>query len=141
VVLTLLIFSLGTNFYPYFYTHYIAAVTCLFVLIAVTALERVTRFNIARLILFLCAAHFVFWYGLHLSGNLPLYTSMTPYETWDAINHDDPDGRIAMNRQLAELSGKQLVFVRYYPPHEFLAGCLGARSGRRRESETSHLLS
>jgi hypothetical protein len=119
VVLTLLMFSLGTNFYPYFYTHYIAAVTCLFVLIAVTSLERVTRFNIARLILFLCAAHFVFWYGLHMSGNQPLYTTMTPYETWDAINHDDPDGRIAVNRQLAELSGKQLVFVRYYPPHEF----------------------
>ena len=119
VVLTLLMFSLGTNFYPYFYTHYIAAVTCLFVLIAVTALERVTRFNIARLILFLCAAHFVFWYGLHLSGNQPLYTSMTPYETWDAINHDDPDGRIAINQQLAALSGKQLVFVRYYPPHDF----------------------
>jgi hypothetical protein len=44
---------------------------------------------------------------------------MTPYETWDAINHDDPEGRIAINRQLAALAGKQLVFVRYYPPHDF----------------------
>ena len=119
VILTLLIFSLGANFYPYFYTHYIAAVTCLFVLVSVAALERLSGFNIARLILFLCAAHFVFWYGLHLSGNQPLYSAMTPYETWDAINHDDPDGRIAINRQLAQSPGKQLVFVRYYPPHEF----------------------
>lgn len=119
VLLTILIFSLGTNFYPYFYTHYIAAIACLFVLVSVTALERLNRFNLARLILFLCAAHFVFWYGLHLSGSQPLYTAMTPYETWDAINHDDPDGRIAINKQLAEYRGKQLVFVRYYPPHEF----------------------
>ncbi len=128
VVLTLIIFSIGSNFYPYFYTHYIAAVTCLFVLVSVTALERLSHFNIrgtpvgqaaARLILFLCAAHFVFWYGLHLSGSQPLYAAMTPYETWDAINHDDPDGRIAINKQLAQYPGKQLVFVRYYPPHEF----------------------
>ena len=119
VLLTILIFSVGTNFYPYFYTHYIAAIACLFVLVSVTALERLNRFNLARLILFLCAGHFVFWYGLHLSGSQPLYTAMTPYETWDAINHDDPDGRIAINKQLAEYRGKQLVFVRYYPPHEF----------------------
>ena len=119
VLLTILIFGLGTNFYPYFYTHYIAAIACLFVLVSVTALERLNRFNLARLILFLCAGHFVFWYGLHLSGSQPLYTAMTPYETWDAINHDDPDGRIAINKQLAEYRGKQLVFVRYYPPHEF----------------------
>jgi len=119
VILTLLIFSLGANFYPYFYSHYIAAVTCLFVLVSVAALERLGRYNIARLILFLCAAHFVFWYGLHLSGNQPLYSAMTPYETWDAINHDDPDGRIAINNQLTQSPGKQLVFVRYYPPHEF----------------------
>jgi hypothetical protein len=128
VVITLLIFSVGSNFYPYFYTHYIAAVTCLFVLVSVTALDRLSRLNIrgiavgqtaARLILFLCATHFVFWYGLHLSGSQPLYAAMTPYETWDAINHDDPDGRIAINKQLAQFAGKQLIFVRYYPPHEF----------------------
>ena len=119
VILTLLLFGVGTNFYPYFYTHYIAAVTCLFLLISVTALERLSRFNLARLILFLCAAHFVFWYGLHFSRSEPLDAAMTPYETWDAINHDDPEGRIGINRQLAALAGKQLVFVRYYPPHDF----------------------
>ena len=119
VILTLLLFGVGTNFYPYFYTHYIAAVTCLFLLISVTALERLSRFNLARLILFLCAAHFVFWYGLHFSRSEVLDAAMTPYETWDAINHDDPEGRIAVNRQLAAVAGKRLVFVRYYPPHDF----------------------
>ena len=119
VILTLLLFGIGTNFYPYFYTHYIAAVTCLFVLISVTALERLSRFNLARVVLFLCAAHFVFWYGLHFSRSEPVDAAMTPYETWDAINHDDPEGRIAINRQLMAVAGKQLVFVRYYPPHDF----------------------
>ena len=119
VILTLLLFGIGTNFYPYFYTHYIAAVTCLFVLISVTALERLSRFNLARVVLFLCAAHFVFWYGLHFSRSEPVDAAMTPYETWDAINHDDPEGRIAINRQLMAMAGKQLVFVRYYPPHDF----------------------
>ena len=128
VVLTFIIFSIGANFYPYFYPHYIAAVACLFLLVSVTALERLSGFNIrggnvghlaARLILFLCAAHFVFWYGLHLSRNEPIYAAMTPYETWDAINHDDPEGRMAINEQLKATPGKHLVFVRYYPPHEF----------------------
>ncbi len=32
VALTVLLFSLGTNSYPYFYSHYVAALTCLFVL-------------------------------------------------------------------------------------------------------------
>ena len=33
IALTILIFALGTNFYPYFFPHYIAAVMCLFVLV------------------------------------------------------------------------------------------------------------
>jgi hypothetical protein len=41
-LLTIFLFSLGTNFYPYFYTHYIAALTCLFVLIGVAGLERLS---------------------------------------------------------------------------------------------------
>ena len=125
---TIVIFSLGTNFYPYFYTHYIAAVTCLFVLMSIVGLERLSRWMIrgsavgqesARIILFLCAAHFVFWYGLHASRNDDLYAAMTPFETWNAINHGDPEGRIAINRQLDSAQGQQLVFVRYWPQHQF----------------------
>src|SRR5579863_1100716 len=46
VLLTLLLFVLGANFYPYFYPHYVAAVTCLFVLVSVAGLERLSRLNI-----------------------------------------------------------------------------------------------
>lgn len=127
VLLTLLIFSLGANFYPYFYPHYIAAVTSLFVLISVVALERLSRLNIrgwssgrhaASLILIFCAVHFLFWYGLHLFENQE-FLDLMRYETWDSINHGDPEGRIAVNNQLAQSPGKQLVFVRYWPQHMF----------------------
>ena len=121
VLLTVLLFSLGTNFYPYFYTHYIAGLTCLFALISVVGLERLSRWNqeAARILLFLCAAHFLFWYGLHASRNNELYVAMTPFETVDAINHGDPEGRIAIRRQLEAAPGRQLVFVRYWPQHQF----------------------
>jgi hypothetical protein len=121
VLLTIFLFSLGTNFYPYFYTHYIAALTCLFVLISVVGLERLNSWNeqAARILLFLCAAHFIFWYGLHASRDEELYAAMTPFETWDAINHGDPQGRIAIRRQLDAAPGRQLVFVRYWPRHQF----------------------
>jgi hypothetical protein len=128
VVLTLLLFSLGANFYPYFYSHYIAAVTCLFILVSVRALERLSRLTIrgwpagqqaATLIVFLCTAHFLFWYGLHTLENEELARALVPYETWDLINHGDPEGRRAVNNQLAEIPGKLLVFVHYWPQHRF----------------------
>jgi len=125
---TILIFSLGANFYPYFYSHYIAVLACLFVLIAVVGLERLSRWVIrgnpvgeqcARILLFLCAAHFIFWYGLRFSRDEDLLAAMTPYETWDNINHGDPQGRLAINRALEASPGQQLVFVRYWPQHQF----------------------
>ena len=119
--LTIIIFSLGTNFYPYFYTHYIAALTCLFVLVPIAGLQRLSQWSPfgARILLFLCAAHFIFWYGLHFSRDNDLYIALTPYESWDAINHDDPEGRIAINRLLDTVPGQQLVFVHYWPQHTF----------------------
>ena len=125
IVLSILIFVLGANFYPYFYPHYVAAVTCLFVLVSVAGLERLSKLGIrgwpagrdaARLLFFLCAARFLFWYGAHALGD---DRGLIQYETWDAINHDDPEGRIAINDQLAQVPGKQLVFVRYYRQHSF----------------------
>lgn len=125
---SILLFGLGTNFYPYFYTHYIAATACLFVLIGVAGLERLSRIQVAgqpsghqaaRLILFLCAVHFLFWYGLHASRREDILLPMTQYETWDAINQGDPEGRISIQEQLAQAPGKQLVFVHYWPPHQF----------------------
>jgi hypothetical protein len=128
VLATILLFALGTNFYPYFFPHYIAAITCLFVLVAVLGLERLSRAGLrgvaagrraAQSIVFLCAAHFLFWYGIHLFGGEDTLNRLTSYETAAAINFGDPGERIAMNRQLAEAPGRQLVFVRYYSTHEY----------------------
>ncbi len=128
VAAALLLFSLGSNLYPYFYPHYIAAVTCLCVLVSVAGLERLTRLSIhgkragedaARLILYLCAAHFLFWYGVHLFEIPQFAPALEQFQTWDIINHDDPEGRIAIHRRLAQVPGKQLVFVRYWPQHAF----------------------
>jgi hypothetical protein len=118
---TVLIFSLGTNFYPYFYSHYIAALTCLFLLIGVAGLERLSRIrpDAARFIVYLCFAHFLFWYGLHLFGSERFVERAVQYETWDAINDGDPDGRIAIANRLAREPGHHLVFVRYWPGHRF----------------------
>jgi hypothetical protein len=128
VVLTVALFTIGANFYPYYYTHYIAALTCLFVLISIAGLERLTRVTLrgqpagaeaARLIVLLCFGHFLFWYGLHLFGPPAVTDSLIRYETWDAINHGDPEGRLAVADALAKAPGQHLVFVRYWPGHTF----------------------
>ena len=128
VALTLLIFALGANFFPSFQFHYIAAVTCLFVLVSITGLQQIKRLTIggwpagnetARLIVLLCTVHFVFWYGLHLFDTADFSRAMQRYETWVAINHADPERRIEVNQQLAKIPGNLLVFVRYSPQHIF----------------------
>jgi hypothetical protein len=120
-LLSVIVFALGTNFYPYFQPHYVAALTCVFLLISVTALERVSRWSkeISRTILFLCAAQFLFWYGVHLLASPRLLSALGPYETWNYINYGDLDGRAGINQRLAQAPGKQLVFVRYWPRHLF----------------------
>jgi hypothetical protein len=72
-----------------------------------------------RLLAGLCAAHFVFWYGLHLVERWDVSAGMRPYETWNAINHGNPERRVYVNRKLAAMPGKLLVFVRYLPRHVF----------------------
>ena len=127
IVGTVAIFGLGTNSYPYFYPHYLAALTCLFLLIAVVGLERMSRWTVRRreaggsavlLILALCAAHFLFWYGLHAFAGESLWPWMR-YETWDYIDYGDPEGRVYVRNALTRAPGKQLVFVRYSPQHRF----------------------
>jgi hypothetical protein len=128
VLLTFLVFALGTNFYPYFYPHYIAAITCLFVLASVQGLKRLSHFQmpgravgreIAGILLFVCAAQFLFWYGLHAWSNEEALFAMGRFETWDFINYGDPEGRMLIDRELAQKPGRQLVFVRYGPQHGF----------------------
>ncbi|HJT88802.1 MAG TPA: hypothetical protein VJ732_13125, partial [Bryobacteraceae bacterium] len=91
VVLTVAVFVLGANFYPFFEVHYIAAVTSLFVLASVVGLEHLARFSggAARIIVFLCAAQFVFWYGMHAFEEFPAAAAMLRYETWNGIDHPD----------------------------------------------------
>jgi hypothetical protein len=117
---TVAIFCLGANFYPYYYPHYIAAATCLLLLFALAGLQRLSRIRGGdgmRILLLLCGAHFCFWYGLHLVGNESLFIATGAYESWDFVNFGDSEGRIAINRRLAESPGKQLVFVRLGPTH------------------------
>ncbi len=105
VACTLAIFSLGTNFYPLFLPHYIAAALCLFVLMRVEGLRKLTQWRsgeeAARVMIYLCIAQFAWSY---LSG---------------AIDLRIPEQRIAINQQLAAMPGKILVFVRYWPQHIF----------------------
>jgi hypothetical protein len=117
---SLTILALGTNFYPYFYPHYLAGAASLFVLAALIALERLHRWSepVARLVLLLCGAQFLFWYGLHLAAGWPPALAFTDrYESWDFVNHGDPEGRAQIERTLSQAPGKQLVFVRYWPLH------------------------
>ncbi len=112
------VFLAGTNFYPYFYPHYIAALSCVLLLIVVKGLESAPRARIAGTLLTLCGAHFLFWYGLHLSGSEhPLEAAA--YETWDYVNPDDPAGRRTVRQTLSDAEGSQLVFVRYSAAHRF----------------------
>jgi hypothetical protein len=89
------------------------------VLIGVKGLEQLSRLGneAVTLILILCLAHFLFWYGIHLAGDENLLIATSADESWDDINYGDPEGRIAINDELAKAPGKQLVFVRYSPQH------------------------
>ena len=128
VAVALTLFALGTDFFPAFQVHYVAAATCLFVLMSVMGLEWLGRLTVggrpageeaARLVFFLCVAHFLFWYGLHVFDTGEISQAVRPYETWDAVNHGNPERRIAMNRQLEQVPGDVLLFVRYEPRHIF----------------------
>jgi hypothetical protein len=75
---------------------------------------------LSRLIVFACAAQFAFWYGVHVFDSQDFAAALRPYESWDSINHRNPERRIAVNEQLARIPGRLLVFVRYYyPQHLF----------------------
>jgi hypothetical protein len=124
---TLANFALGTNLFPYFMPQYLAAVTCLFVLVSLVGLQQLNRIRvrgipvggeITRVLIVLCVAEFGSWYCLHLFESPDLY-GVLQYETWDSINHANPQRRIEVNRQLAAISGQLLVFVRYAPQHVY----------------------
>ena len=119
VLLCVALFVAGTTFYPYFHPHYIAAIACLFVLMSVAGLERLGRSNphAAALIFLLAVAHFIFWYGLHLTGSEDTVAALPASEGGEFVNHGDPEGRIAVLSRLSQAPGRQLVFVRFAPLH------------------------
>jgi hypothetical protein len=128
VALTIAVFLLGTNFFPYFFPRYVAAATCLFLLVSVAGLQQLSGlqirgsaagFEAASLVLFACTASFALWYSLHLIENPASPLGLLRYETWDVINHQNPRARITVNEQLAKIPGNRLVFVRYGPNHRF----------------------
>jgi hypothetical protein len=124
IAAAILIFALGTNIYPYFFPTYVAALTSVFILVSLVALQRLSQWKAAgplaaRWLLFLCAAQFLFWYGIHALGDESTLRAMAPFETAPGINFGDPEGRIAINRRLAEAPGKQLVIVRYFSTHGY----------------------
>lgn len=121
LALALVAFALASNFYPYFYPHYLAAASCLFILVSITGLESLNRLSreAALVLVLLCVAQFFFWYGFHLFADTNAAAAMLQYDAWDDVNHGDPEGRIAVHDQLAHTPGKQLIFVRYGPRHRF----------------------
>jgi hypothetical protein len=102
---TLGLFALGMNFFPAWQFHYVAAETCLFVLVSVAGLERLSRVSAeaSRVVVFLCAVHFLFWYVAAMGAD----------ET------GKPERRIAVARGLAATPGRLLVLVRYGARHIF----------------------
>jgi hypothetical protein len=115
---TLAIFALGANFYPFFFPHYIAGATCLFLLVTVMGLERWGR-RLAPILLFLGVVHFLFWYSLHLSEGQDFGQAMLRFETWNSIHQVNAERRILIRDLLTAAPGRQLVFVRYGPQHIF----------------------
>lgn len=106
----------GTNFYPYFYPHYLAVIACLLLLFAAEGLARMPR-ALCAVVLILCFARFAAWYGIHLLGDENLYIATDSWQSWDYVNFGDFEGRQAIERELAAEPGRQLVFVRYSPSH------------------------
>jgi hypothetical protein len=115
------LFAAADNFYPYFYPHYLAALACVFILAAIAGLERLASWSpfAARLVVMLCAAHFIFWYGIHSMRDENVRLAMAKYESWNFLNEGDPEGRLAIDRQLDAIPGKLLVFVHYSSIHGF----------------------
>ena len=117
VLATLLFFSLGTNFYPYFYPNYIAVLIPLFLLISVTGLANLHRIRIRNvavgrgavwLIALFCAGQFLWTYGSHMAGHeSPRY----PWASWGLETSDYYHDRLAILERLERSPGSQLVLV------------------------------
>jgi hypothetical protein len=118
---TIVLFFVGTNVYPYFYPHYVAALTGVVLLLTVSGIRslnagRAGPWGVAWL-LALCAFQFGFWYCVQMSGVASLILGTGRFETWDYVNFGDPQGRLQVESKLSHVAGRQLVFVRYSSTH------------------------
>ena len=127
VAATLTVFVIGTNVLPGFTVQDLAAITCLFVLVSIVGLQQLSRIRlrgvsvggeICRVLIVLCLADFMTWYVLHLFES-PVVYPVLQYETWDSINHENPERRIRVRRQIETIKGNLLVVVRYSPHHAY----------------------
>ncbi len=127
------LFLVGTNIYPYFYPHYIAALTSIFLLVVLIGLRATKEIATGKTwlgpragtyaaawLVGLCAVQFAFWYSVQLSGVPSLILGLGRYETWDYLNFGDPQDRMAIESWLRNAPGKQLVFVQYSSRHRFV---------------------
>jgi hypothetical protein len=112
ILAAIAVFAFGSNFYPYFYPHYVAATAGLFLLAALIGLQRLKP-AFAAGILLACLAQFLFWYAVRASNK----QTLTRYESWDYLNGPGPQGRETVARRLENEPGKQIVFVHYSPVH------------------------
>jgi hypothetical protein len=117
VALSVFVFAAGSNFYPYYYPHYSAAIAPLFLVMSAEGLRRLDTWRPAAgtSLFLLCCAQFLFWYVVRLSS----HQALAAFESWDFINWGDPQGRIQIAHALDRTPGKLLVFVHYAPGHAF----------------------
>ena len=108
---TCLIFALGVNFFPAFQFHYLAAIVCLFLLMAIQGLRCLPP-PAARFLALLGLAQFAFAYAAHV-------VDKGGYDLWTSINHTNPERRREIAQDLTKIEGRLLIFVRYAPNHPF----------------------
>ena len=118
---TVLLFALGTNCFPAFQVHYLAPIVSLFILTSVVGLQQLGKLSseAPRLLLALCAAHFIFWYTLHAFEPRSFTAEPLSYETWNSIHRPSSERRRIVADELARIPGRLLVFVTYWPNHVF----------------------
>jgi hypothetical protein len=80
-------------------------------MLALQMLRRI-RADLFWVVVVVCAAHFVFWYGMHALADRAALLSVSAYEGKDFVN--DPERQLhgAVEGELNRLPGQQLVFVR-----------------------------
>ena len=84
----------------------------------------------ALLLVSLIVFHFILWYGVHLLEGREAANPMRQFDR-SGIDRPDPERRAAIDRQLTEAPGRQLVIVRLLarPPEMGRVGLQRIRSG------------